>query len=104
MPLTKAKKWKKEKYTTFDYITEEQKRIENGVRDRDIKYVDTLMSGIKLKRSILNKTKCEELSEGVYGVIRKRFDKHSEKTGALIMEKSMVSLRTHCLSLHLIIA
>ena len=75
----KGEKVEKEKYTTFDYITEEQKRIENGVRDRDIKYVDTLMSGIKLKRSILNKTKCEELSEGVYGVIRKRFDKLPRK-------------------------
>lgn len=73
------------------------------MRDRDIKYVDTLMSGIKLKRSILNKTKCEELSEGVYGVIRKRFDKLPRKQ-VLYYGKSMVSLRTHCLSLHLIIA
>lgn len=68
-----------ETYTTYEYILEEQEREKNGVRENDIKYISSLMEGLKLDRSILNKHEYEDLSEGRYGVIKKRFDKLARK-------------------------
>lgn len=63
----------KETYTTYDYILEEQDRVENGTRTKDITYVAELMKDIRLRSSILNKSVAEDLTEGRYGSIRKRF-------------------------------
>lgn len=69
----------KEKYTGYDYILEEQLREANGTRARDIAYTKSLMEGLGLNRSILNKSELEDLSAGVYGVIKKRFSSLARK-------------------------
>ncbi len=68
-----------ETYTGYDYILEEQLREENGIRQRDKAYTESLMKDIRLTRSILNKSESEDLSEGRYGTIRKRFEKLPRK-------------------------
>lgn len=70
----------KEDYTTYDYILEERERVENGVRQKDIEYIDTLMKGSRLSGSLLNNAApTEELQKGVYGSIRKRFSEVARK-------------------------
>ena len=63
-----------EKYTTYDYILEEQLREKNGIRENNIKYVDNLMEGLRFDRSILNKIDKEDLAEGKYASIKMRFE------------------------------
>lgn len=69
----------KESYTTYDYILEESQREQNGIRAKDIAYVDELLSGIKMRSSLLNKTQYEDMSQGRYGSIRKRFESVTRK-------------------------
>ncbi len=65
----------KESYTFFEYILEDQKREEMGVRQRDCEYIDKLLDGISLNRSILNKREKGDYSDGTNAVIRQRFEK-----------------------------
>ena len=65
----------KETYTFYDYILDERKREETGVRRRNIIYYDELLDGYKMSRSVLNKKGSEDLDHAEYGVLRRRFDK-----------------------------
>jgi len=68
-----------ETYTTFDYILEERERFENGRRQRDVEYVNSLLDGTKMSYSLLNKAEEEDLSAGRYCSVRKRFDSVARK-------------------------
>lgn len=63
-----------ETYTAYEYALEEQLRKDNGILEHDTKYVTNLMDGIKMNRSLLNKTEKEDLKEGRFGSIRRTFD------------------------------
>ena len=63
-----------ETYTAYEYALEEQLRKDNGILEHDTKYVTKLMDGIKMNRSLLNKTEKEDLKEGRFGSIRRTFD------------------------------
>lgn len=69
----------KETYTTFDFIIDENKRLENGVRERDTEYVDSLLKGMRLSGSLLNKAESTNLENGDYGSVRKRFETVARK-------------------------
>lgn len=69
----------KEKYTTYEYILEEQEREKNGVRQKDIGYFADLLKDYHMNYSILNKKLGEDLSEGRYGVIKKRLSTVARK-------------------------
>lgn len=64
----------KESYSFYEFILEEQMREELGIRKQNIEYINGLMKGLKMKRSILNKKEKEDYSNGTNAVIRKRFD------------------------------
>ncbi|MDO4467692.1 MAG: AMP-binding protein [Bacillota bacterium] len=63
----------KEKYTAYEYALEEQERKNNGILEKDTRYVAGLMHNHKMNRSLLNKNTKEDLQTGVYGSIRKEF-------------------------------
>ncbi|MDO5516172.1 MAG: AMP-binding protein [Clostridium sp.] len=64
----------KETYTFYEFILEEQMREKLGIRAKNTAYIDELMKGLKMSRSILNKKEKEKCSSGKNAVIRKRFD------------------------------
>ncbi len=68
-----------EGYSIYEYVLEEQSREATGVRARDVAYIDELLKGIKLNRSILNGTEMGTYSPSCNAVIRKRFDKLTRK-------------------------
>lgn len=69
----------KESYTFYEYILEERMRMEQGVREKDLKRIGRLLQNVKLQRSFLNKTEKESLQQGRYGSIRRRLDKIIKK-------------------------
>ena len=68
-----------ETYTAYEYALEEHERAANGILERDTKYVANLMNGIRMDRSLLNKTEREDLKEGRYGSIRRTFTRLPRK-------------------------
>ena len=62
-----------EKYTFFEYIIDDLHREEAGIRKQNIQYYDSLLKGLRLERSLLNRKDREDLSHEKNGVIRKRF-------------------------------
>ena len=64
----------KEKYTFYEYIIDDALRQEQGIKDKDMAYIDNLMDGLKMRRSILNKKEKEDCRNGKNAFIRKRFD------------------------------
>lgn len=81
----------KESYTFYEYILEEQNRVENGVRDADVQYFNNLMKNHKMSRSILNKKEKEDFSNGTNAVINKRFDSLTRKNVLYFCKENSVS-------------
>ena len=69
----------KESYTFYEFILEDQMREESGIKKQNLEYIDGLLKGLRMNRSILNKKEKEEYSSGKNGVIRKRFDNLARK-------------------------
>ncbi len=67
-------------YTGYEYILENCATAQNGIRERDVAYVDRLLEGVRMNRSILNRAGEEDLTNGVYGSIRKRFESVARKS------------------------
>ena len=68
-----------EKYTAYEYALEEHERAAMGITERDIRYVAGLMNGMKMNRSLLNKTKKEDMRMPRNGVLRKTFERLPRK-------------------------
>jgi acyl carrier protein len=66
-------------YTGFEYILESCASMQNGKMQKDMAYVDDLLKGNRLSRSILAKGQEGDLSKGVYGSIRRRLDRVARK-------------------------
>ncbi len=81
----------KEGYSIYEYVLEEQSREETGVRQRDLAYIDELLDGLRLNRSILNRKEMEEYSPACNAVVRKRFDRLVRKKLLYFCHKNGVS-------------
>ncbi len=62
----------KERYTFYDYILDDRKREEMGVRARNTRYYDGLLDGYRMSRSVLNKKGGGDLDHEEQDVIRRR--------------------------------
>ena len=71
---------KEEGYTTYEYILDNVASMTDGRRAKDVAYVDDLMKGIKMNRSLLGRGDEADLTKGIYGSIRKRFDSVARKS------------------------
>lgn len=65
---------KSQRFNFYDYILDDQYRRENGLNNPNMEYFTKLMSGMKIKRTILNRKGHQELSVGENAVIRSRFN------------------------------
>lgn len=81
----------KEEYTAFDYSLDEEFAEKTGIRDKDAQYIDKLMEGSKLSRSILTQKEIGDYSKGVNGVIRQRLFKLVKNKIANFCKKNGVS-------------
>ena len=63
----------KERYTFYDYIMDDKKREEMGVRAKNTHYYNGLLDGYKMSRSLLNKKGLDGLDLKDQDVIRRRF-------------------------------
>ena len=61
-------------YTGYEYILENCATAKNGTRERDVAYADQLLKGTRLSRSILARGHEGDLTNGVYGSIRRRLN------------------------------
>lgn len=86
-----GEKIEKETYTFYEYALEEQHREKIGIRQKNLEYIDRLMKGLRLKRSILNKKGKDDYAEGKNAVIRKRFD-------SLVRKKILYFCKKHGVS------
>lgn len=81
----------KESYTFYEYILEEMEREKLGVRGRDTNYIERLLDGIKLKRSILNKKETCDYTDGANAVTRQRFERLTRKKILYFCKQNNVS-------------
>ncbi|MCM1496965.1 MAG: AMP-binding protein [Clostridium sp.] len=81
----------KESYTFYEYILEDQARMTNGLRERDIKAAAELMKDVRLDRSILNQRQREDAFAREYGVIRSRLTRLNRKKIMYFCKKNGVS-------------
>ena len=81
----------KETYTFYEYILEEMDREKLGVRGRDTNYIERLLNGIKLRRSILNKKEKCDFTDGTNAVIRQRFERLTRKKILYFCKQNNVS-------------
>ncbi len=65
----------KETYTYYEYILDAKKKEDSGVRERDCAEVEKLMKGHRMRQSLLTRHDRQDCSKGVYGSIRRRFDR-----------------------------
>ena len=65
----------KERYTFYDYILDDKKREEMGIRAKNAHYYQTLLDGYKMSRSLLNTKGLEGLNLQDQDVIRRRFNR-----------------------------
>ncbi|MBO6137975.1 MAG: AMP-binding protein [Lachnospiraceae bacterium] len=65
----------KERYTFYDYILDDKKREEMGVRAKNTHYYQGLLDGYKMSRSLLNKKGLEGLDRQDKDIIRRRLSK-----------------------------
>ncbi len=82
---------KKESYTFYEYILEEEERDKNGIRGKNIEYYDNLMKNLKMKRSILNKKEKQDYSDGTNAAIRKRFDRLTRRNIIYFCKENSIS-------------
>ena len=89
--LYNGEKIERESYTFYEYILEEMEREKLGVRGRDTNYIERLLDGIKLKRSILNKKETCDYTNGANAVIRQRFERLTRKKILYFCKQNNVS-------------
>ena len=65
----------KEKYTFYDYILDDKKREEMGVRAKNTRYYEGLLDGYRMTRSVLNKKGIDDLDREDKDVIRRRLNR-----------------------------
>ena len=77
--LYKGEKVKKQSYTLYEYILDEEDRKAHGRREEAIAYFCKQTENHKISRSILNKQDCSDLKSGVNGVINGEIEGLSRK-------------------------
>ena len=71
---------KKEEYTFYEYILDEFDRMSKGLREKDIAFIEELMKGFSVKKSILAKKDSYDLNTAHNAVLRGRFKSLNLKT------------------------
>ena len=80
-----------ERYTFYEYILDAKAKEESGARERDCAAVDELMRGYRMRQTLLTRHDRQDCSRGVYGVIRRRFDRIVRKEILYYCKKNSVS-------------
>ena len=80
-----------ERYSFYEYILDAKAKEESGVRERDSAAVDALMKGDRMRQTLLTRHDRQDCSRGVYGVIRRRFDRIVRKEILYYCKKNSVS-------------
>lgn len=96
----------KETYTFYEFICEEQMREKLGIRAQNTAYINDLMKGLKISRSIFNKKEKEKCTSGRNAAIRRRFDNIVRKKLIYFCKENGISENTmfltaynYCISL-----
>lgn len=104
--LYKGEEVKKQDYTMYEYILDEQERIRLGKRQEYIDNFSKLTENLKIKKSILNKKDFSDLDKGITGVINGDLAGLSKKTVQAFCNRHNVSENvfflsafTYCISL-----
>lgn len=89
--LYKGEEVKKQSYTLYEYVLDEQERRAKGKREEDISYFSKQTENLKIRKSILNKKDCHDLNKGITGVIRDELAGISKKIVQAFCQKNNVS-------------
>ncbi|MDO4278918.1 MAG: AMP-binding protein [Lachnoclostridium edouardi] len=81
----------KEEYTFFEYILDEKDKDKQGLRKENEQYFKELMQDFKIKKSILNRKECFDLTKGHNAVLKERFQKLNRKKITAFCKKYGVS-------------
>lgn len=77
--LYQGKQVKKESYTFYEYILDYKEKDAQGLRAQNEAYCADLMKGVKIRKSILNRKDCQDLTRGKDAALRARFERLSRK-------------------------
>jgi len=80
-----------EKYTFYEYILDEKERDAKGLRKENEEYFQKLLKGFHIRKSILNRKDCYDLSHGHDAVIKERFREINRKKLLAFCGKNGVS-------------
>lgn len=89
--LYQGKEVKKQTYTMYEYILDEQERRTRGKREEDIAYFSKQTENLKIRKSILNRKDYHDLDKGNTAVIRAKLDGISRKSVQAFCQRNNVS-------------
>lgn len=102
----KGEEVKKQSYTLYEYVLDEQERRARGKREEDINYFSKQTENLKIRKSILNRKDYHDLDKAITGVIRDELTGISKKTVQAFCRKNNVSENvlfltafTYCISI-----
>lgn len=104
--IYKGEEVKKQSYTLYEYVLDEQERRARGKREEDINYFSKQTENLKIRKSILNRKDYHDLDKGITGVIRDELTGISKKAVQAFCQKNNVSENvlfltafTYCISI-----
>ncbi len=86
-----GKEVKKQTYTMYEYILDEEERKAKGKREECIKYFSKQTENLKIRKSILNRKDFHDLDKGITGVIRGDLTGISKNAVKMFCNKNNVS-------------